>query len=430
MATIVCGTELSEASAPAVAAAAALAQRAGKGELHLVHVVAEEADAATRADREKRLEAEAARLRGKLGARVQARLMAGRASVSILALAEEKKADLIVLAPHGEAHTSLLFLGGTAERVSQAGLFPVVVARDPAPFEAWARGERALKVILGVDWSASCEPALAWVRALRRLGRCDVVAAHVYYPEEPQRRYGLAPASAVDADPKAVRLLERDLASRVGELGGEGSIEFVAKLALGRAGDHLIELASERKADLVVVGTHRASGLSRMASISSVVLRFSTLSVACVAAKDAFASVASGGRPRLQHVLVATDLSAFANLAVPYAYEMLTERGGQVHLLHVEPPEAQDDVEAVKERLLALVPEFALRAEIVTDAEVVRSKEPARAICEAAERVGADVICIASHGRSGVMRVVLGSVAEAVLRQTTRSLFIVRPPKE
>jgi nucleotide-binding universal stress UspA family protein len=359
---------------------------------------------------------------------VQARLLEGRASEALLSLAAEQKADLVVVASHGEANTSLFFLGGTAERISQAGRFPVIVARDAAPFEAWARGERALKVVVGVDWTASSDPALSWVRALRRVGPCDVVAAHVYYPEEPQRRYGIAPRSAVDADPEAVRLLERDLKARVGELDGQGSVELVAKLAVGRAGDHLIELASERKADLVVVGTHRATGLSRLASVSSVVLRFCGLSVACVGARDARASV-PGGRPRLQHVLVATDLSPFSNLAVPYAYEMLCERGGQVHRLHVMPP-GKDDVGAVKEQLRALVPDLALRAEIATDVAVVHSDEPARAICEAAERLGADVICIASHGRSGVTRLVLGSVVEAVLRATTHSLFIVRPPKE
>ncbi|HEY3449036.1 MAG TPA: universal stress protein [Myxococcales bacterium] len=428
MTTIVCGTDLSEASAPARAVAAALAQRAGKGELHLAHVAAATADEAARAKLQERLEAEAAALRALVGPRVQTRLLAGEASEAMLAFAEETKADLVVVASHGEANTSLFFLGGTAERVSQAGRFPVIVARDAGPFEAWAKGERALRVVIGVDWTASSDPALSWVRALRRVGPCDVVAAHVYYPEEPQRLYGLAPASAVDADPKAVRLIERDLATRVGELGGQGSVEFVAKLAVGRAGDHLIELACDRKADLVVVGTHKVSGLSRLTSISSVVLRFCTLSVACVGTREA-RSVAGSGRPRLQHVLVATDLSPFSNLAVPYAYEMLCERGGQVHLLHVL-PHGKDDVGGIKEQLHALVPEFALRAEIVTDAEVVHSNEPARAICEAAERVGADVICIASHGRSGVTRLVLGSVAEAVLRQTARSLFIVRPPKD
>lgn len=428
MTTIVCGTDLSGASAPARAVAAALAKKAGKGELHLLHVFKPELPAAEKASRRQRLEAEAEALRVQ-GPRVEAHVREGAASAEVLALSAEKKADVVVLGSHGEANTSLFFLGGTAERVSQAGLFPVVVARDAAPFEAWARGERALRVVVGVDWSASSDPALAHVRALRRLGPCDVVAAHVYYPEEPQRRYGLAPASAVDADPKAVRLLERDLEARVGELGGQGSVEFVAKLAIGRAGDHLIELASERKADLVVVGTHKVTGLSRLASISSVALRFSPQTVACVGSKDVRASV-SGGRPRLQRVLVATDLSPFANLAVPFAYEMLAERGGQVHLLHVVPPGKGEDEAALGQQLRALVPEFALRAEIVTGEEIVRSAEPAKAICEAAERVGADVICIASHGRTGVTRLVLGSVAEAVLRATTRSLFIVRPPRD
>lgn len=426
---IVCGTDLSEASQPAVDAAAAMAQRAGAGELWLVHALTAEQDAnaTRRAEAAARLEEEEQRVRARLGDRVQSYLLQRPASAALLKFAEEKKADLIVVASHGETQSSLILLGGTAERVAFGARLPVVVVRDARPFEAWARGERPLRILMGVDWSASCEPALRWVRTLRTLGPCDLVAAHVYYPEEPERRYGLRATSAFDPDPQAVKLLDRDLAARLGDLGGEGKVERVVKLAIGRAGDHLIELAAAHAADLIVVGTHRVAGLSRLVSISSVVLRFSPLSVACVSAVDAHAATV-GGRPRLQTVLVATDLSPFSNVAVPYGYELLCERGGELQLLHVRTDDAADAGE-IEDQLRKLVPEFALRAGIKTTLEVVHAKDPARAICEAAERAGADVICVASHGRTGVLRAVLGSVAEAVLRQTGRSLFIVRPPR-
>lgn len=421
---IVVGTDFSQATGSALAAAVALAQRAGAGEVWLVHAVAPGQPAAGLAAK---LEQQAAWLTERLGAsRVRLQLLYGSPADTVVAFAAQKSADIVLVASRGGSDSPLILLGGTAEQVAQCARFPVLVVRDAGPIEAWARGERALKVVLGVDWSASCEPALQWVRALRKLGPCDVLAAHVYYPEEPERRYGL-PSKSVDPDPRATQFLERDLAARVGDLGGQGSVRCVARLALGRAGDHLIELGMAEGADLIVVGTRKTTGLSRLVSISSVVLRFAKVSVACVSATDAHA-VSPNGRPRLQQVLVATDLSPFSNLAAPYAYELLCERGGHVHLLHVKQDETPD-AELEKE-LRALVPEFALRAEIETSVEVVKSRDAARAICEAAERRGADVICVASHGRSGVLRAVLGSVAEAVLRQTTRSLFIVRPPKE
>ena len=49
---------------------------------------------------------------------------------------------------------------GVAERTAESAPVPTLVVRDAAPFEAWARGERALKVFVGVDFSASCAAAL------------------------------------------------------------------------------------------------------------------------------------------------------------------------------------------------------------------------------------------------------------------------------
>lgn len=60
--------------------------------------------------------------------------------------------------------------------------------------------------------------------------------------------------------------------------------------------------------------------------------------------------------------------------------------------------------------------------------EGVRSLDVADAIRAAAERLGAHVICMASHGRSGVVRAVLGSVAAQVVTQSRQQVLIVRPP--
>lgn len=58
------------------------------------------------------------------------------------------------------------------------------------------------------------------------------------------------------------------------------------------------------------------------------------------------------------------------------------------------------------------------------------SREPARAICEYAERIKADVIVMATHGRSGLSHVVAGSVAEAVIRSSGRPVLIQCPGRD
>jgi nucleotide-binding universal stress UspA family protein len=110
-------------------------------------------------------------------------------------------------------------------------------------------------------------------------------------------------------------------------------------------------------------------------------------------------------------------------------------RGAEVHLLHVTEPGGgprsapPEDFQPIA-RLRALVPKWAARDGIVTHTEVVHRGDVANAIRGVAARIGADAVCMASHGRSGIGRVVLGSVAEEVLRDETRPVLIVRSQPE
>jgi nucleotide-binding universal stress UspA family protein len=166
-------------------------------------------------------------------------------------------------------------------------------------------------------------------------------------------------------------------------------------------------------------------------------------------AREAAGSVARRSRlPRISRVLAPTDFSEVANHALRYAYALPT-RGGTVHLLHAveaDPlpnplyahytpgrrPTAEErtaqrkDLEAA---LRALVPEEAEARGIETRVEIVEEEAPARAILAAAERLGVDVTCMGTHGRSGLSALVAGCVACEVASASSRPLLLVRPPK-
>jgi nucleotide-binding universal stress UspA family protein len=80
-------------------------------------------------------------------------------------------------------------------------------------------------------------------------------------------------------------------------------------------------------------------------------------------------------------------------------------------------------------RLRALIPEDAAERGIDTRFEIVEAGDAADAIRGAAERLGVDLICLASHGRSGLAATLAGSVARGVLRSTTRPLLVIGPPR-
>jgi nucleotide-binding universal stress UspA family protein len=71
----------------------------------------------------------------------------------------------------------------------------------------------------------------------------------------------------------------------------------------------------------------------------------------------------------------------------------------------------------------------ALRAQGVETAWEVRRGRPAEEILAAARERGADLIAMATHGRTGLGRLLFGSVAEAVLRHASVPVFMIRQPE-
>jgi nucleotide-binding universal stress UspA family protein len=81
-------------------------------------------------------------------------------------------------------------------------------------------------------------------------------------------------------------------------------------------------------------------------------------------------------------------------------------------------------------RLRALLPEGAEARGVATNVEVVPHRNPATGILQAAERAGADVICVGTHGGTGRFDTLLGSVAQQVVAQSQRPVLVVPSPRE
>ena len=161
--SIVFGTDFSELAQEATRAVGALARRMG-AELHLAHVTeygsaarSQAGDEALRQEARRRLEAQGAALEAE-GTVVRTHLLEGAPDEVLVDLAEREKASLLVVTHQGQ-RAARWRLGNVPERVAQAARCPVLVLRSPAPVEAWARGQRSLRVLLGLDFSRPAEAA-------------------------------------------------------------------------------------------------------------------------------------------------------------------------------------------------------------------------------------------------------------------------------
>ena len=443
---IVCGTDFSENADKAAAVADALARRLGIPFI-LAHSVDERGEfpenmhtRLTNEDRP-RLAEHATRLRG-VGLSFEEKLLRGLPDDGVAQFAAQTGARLVVV---GASTTSSnwaarLLLGNISARIAESSPVPTLVVQDAAPFVAWARGERTLKVFVGADFSTSSDAALRWVAELRQIGPCEVIAGYVDWPPEEAARLGVSGPVGLDENPPAIQqMLERDVREKVARLAGGENVRVCVRANAGRADEPLLEMAVEAQADLIVIGTHQWHGLSRLqhGSVSRGILRHAPMSVACVPAPAA-APVAGPRVRECPRVFVAVDVTEPHGFASRYAYGIAAS-GGTVCLMHnlepAEPPvappsdRAQPAAEAAA-KLRALTPHEAEARGIATEVEVTESRETAAAICAAAERFGADIICIGSHTRPGFTAKALGSVSLAVLQTSRRPVLVVWPRVE
>ena len=431
---IICGTDFSESAAQAAAVAGALAGHLD-APLILVHSTDERGEFPDQLrerlmnDDRPRMAQEAERLRS-LGLAFEEKLLRGVPDDGVADFAARESARLVVVGASGTGSLwgSRWVLGNVAERIAETSSVPTLVVRAAEPFVAWARGERPLNIFVAVDFTATAEAALRWVAESQVIGRCEITVGYVHHLPRERGEFAMFEGlGLVDLTPQAREGLEHDLREKASRLlGVVPTIRVVSGSA--RVDAHLIALAAENGADLLVLGTHQWHNLDRVwhASISRRILHDAPISVACVpvlvAPRGAAAPI-----PTFSRVLVATDFSDHSGSAIPYAYSALP-REGAVCLLHAVKPGEAGLKGALEARLRGLIPVEAEARGVATEVRVVEGGNFGKAICEVAERFGADLVCIGSHGHSSLAAAMMGSVAQAVIAHSTRPVLVVRPP--
>jgi universal stress protein A len=147
---------------------------------------------------------------------------------------------------------------------------------------------------------------------------------------------------------------------------------------------------------------------------------------------------------RLKNVVVATDFSEPSATALNYGRELARRFAAALHVLHVADniaerlsPEyypmpldrVQEEIdESARQQLDALLTSED-REQLHALPVIRRSVSVAAAIVAYAKEAGADLIVIGTHGRSGVSRLVMGSVAERVVRPASCPVFSVHYPE-
>jgi len=142
---------------------------------------------------------------------------------------------------------------------------------------------------------------------------------------------------------------------------------------------------------------------------------------------------------RIQNILVPIDFSDCAKKALQYALPLAREHEAAITLIYVVPPPTYPmgefggmeyasllpDLKAGGEKDLSTFAAAEIHGEVPVK-KVVRTGSPAVEIIDAAKRLDTDLIVISTHGRTGLKHVLLGSVAEHVIRSASCPVLVVR----
>jgi nucleotide-binding universal stress UspA family protein len=138
----------------------------------------------------------------------------------------------------------------------------------------------------------------------------------------------------------------------------------------------------------------------------------------------------------IRTILHPTDFSDRSEYAFRLAYALARDHGSRLVLMHVAPlpavvygegivpPAPEHFLDELKEKLHRLqVPDRRIHVD-----HLLKEGEPVTEILEAAKELHADLIVMGTHGRTGLGRMLMGSVAELVVRRATCPVLTVRTP--
>jgi len=292
------------------------------------------------------------------------------------------------------------------------------------------------RIAIGIDFSEESDTALAHAAMLGRRTRAHLILIHVLplpaHLVEDSSYDPLFRASTLTTDltnrqrVDAGELLQ-EMAGRCRELGA--SCEPL--LIDDNPSDGLARAAEEVGADLLVLGSHGRSGLKRflLGSVAERAVR--------LCRRDALVArgpiTAENGYRR---VVVGTDFSSHAASALQTALAVAAP-DATIEVLHcwqtpilpaglpIAPLRAdiEKNVAESGARLVARVAEHGRKVEFSAI-----EAPPGDGLTRRAAEVGADLIAVGSHGRRGVKRWLLGSVAEVTIRHAHCAILVARQP--
>ncbi len=286
------------------------------------------------------------------------------------------------------------------------------------------------KILCPIDFSPGSQQAMRAAVRLAHEAEAELVLVHAWYVQP------IAFAGEYTFPADVVRQMSDDakhgleVASR--EATSLGAKRVSAKLVIGPPWSTIVGMLEDATFDLVVLGTHGRTGLARilLGSVAEMVVRHAPCSVLAVRP--------DGEVKAFTNILCPVDFSESSQQAVDLAADVVTPGGAGITLLHVIELPVAYTVEAppvefardLDKRAAKSLDEWAvrLRARVAVPVTTrTRSGRPgAQTLAVLGDDPKIDLVVMGSHCRTGLTRVLLGSVVEKVVRHARCPVLVAR----
>jgi nucleotide-binding universal stress UspA family protein len=285
----------------------------------------------------------------------------------------------------------------------------------------------AQPIVVPVDFSRGYEPVIDLATNLAKEKNTDLIILHV---EEPSTVYAAGEwyYGPLNPDPSTLRSLLQEIKPR------DHSVRCHHRMAMGDPATQIVHLAETEHAQLIVMGTHGRSGVRRAlyGSVTEEVVRKSTCPVLALKMPENRSKqdqTNSAGKYE-NIILVPTDFSESSRSALRWATDLARNQKSQLLLVHVQtPPYLSAEIPISKpslESLESMLKEFDPQDPTIECRHLAIEGDPATEIVQLAMRRNVRCIVLGTHGRTGLSRLLLGSVAEQVIRSAACPVIVFK----
>lgn len=277
-------------------------------------------------------------------------------------------------------------------------------------------------ILVPFDFSPEANNAFEFAKELAIKANCKLKMIHVVELPTTQSFNTMGEVNLADNQMNNAFMIElvekrKQQMEEIKEGHKDADFEFSTRLLFGNPYAGISTEVTEIKADLIIMGSKGSSGMEELliGSNTEKVVRHSKCPVITVKSPIKIADI--------RKIVFASDFKDEDDDLIYELKKIQRLLGAEITLVKINTPSLFENSKDSKARIRTFVEKQGLTN---INVEIHNSSSEEEGIIEYAEEVGADMIAMATHGRTGFMHLISGSIAEDVVNHAVRPVWTMK----